>query len=288
MTHRLQVWVWVCSKVPTGYLCHCLWPATPVTGTIWWNTNYFEHAGALQQGLYPLSPLPFRTIVQGKTALHLTRNLAMKMLIEAIIERFNLLGLHGALADFLTQFNGKHSFHIGGHRISNINSLLPFDNLQVWTKVQVQNHSYFSPHHIHTVTPMMVGKDSKAEASMSSSFHVFSSSVTSSQLILGEAQCLMHPDLHDSYRKCFKWTNSLINTSYPVHEFMRTRRSELVHLSWNISAMASISSSEYALRFKTTSSWGQKYNFLISKNQLIESYSLCFKLCVLMVFKVSE
>ena len=29
-----------------------------------------------------------------------------------------------------------------------LDSLLPFDNLQVWTKLQVQNHSYFQPHHI--------------------------------------------------------------------------------------------------------------------------------------------
>jgi hypothetical protein len=68
------------------------------------------------------------------------------MLIEAIMERFNLLDLHGALADFLTQVDSQDSFHIGGCRIGNIDSLLLFDNLQVWTKVQVQNHSYFSPH----------------------------------------------------------------------------------------------------------------------------------------------
>ena len=109
--------------------------------------NYFECADALQQGLYPLSLLPFRTIVQGNTALHLTRDPAMKtMSIEAIMERFNLLDLRGALADFLTQVDSQDSFHIGGHRISNIDSPLPFDNLQVWTKVQVQNCPYF--HHI--------------------------------------------------------------------------------------------------------------------------------------------
>ena len=68
------------------------------------------------------------------------------MSIEAIMERFNLLDLCGALADFLTWVNSQDSFHIGGCRTNNIDSLLLFDNLQVWTKVQVQNCSYFSPH----------------------------------------------------------------------------------------------------------------------------------------------
>jgi hypothetical protein len=70
------------------------------------------------------------------------------MSIEAVMERFNLPDLRGALADFLTRFDSQDSFHIGGRRIGNIDSPLPFDNLQVWTKVQVQNRSYFSPHRV--------------------------------------------------------------------------------------------------------------------------------------------
>ena len=123
-------------------------PAAPVT-TILRTANYFELADALQQGLYPRSPLPFRTIVQGDTALHLTRDPSMKtMSIEDVTEKFNLPDLRGALADFLTEVNNKNYFHIGGRRIGNRNSLLPFDDLQVWTKLQVQNRSYFRPHHI--------------------------------------------------------------------------------------------------------------------------------------------
>ena len=124
-------------------------PAAPVTGTIRRNANYFELAHSLQQGLYPRSPLPFRTMVQGDTALHLTRDPTMKtMSIEDVMEKFNLPDLHGALADFLTQVNNKNHFHIGGRRIGDRNSLLPFDNLQVWTKTQVQNRSYFPPHQV--------------------------------------------------------------------------------------------------------------------------------------------
>ena len=62
------------------------------------------------------------------------------------MKMFNLPDLRGALADFLTRIDNRDSFHIGSRRIGNIDSLLPFDNLQVWTKVQVQNRSYFPPH----------------------------------------------------------------------------------------------------------------------------------------------
>ena len=46
------------------------------------------------------------------------------MSIEAIMERFNLLDLCGALADFLTQVDSQDSFHIGGCRIGSIDSVL--------------------------------------------------------------------------------------------------------------------------------------------------------------------
>ena len=122
---------------------------TAITGTTQRSANYFELADALQQGLYPRSPLPFRTIVRGDTALHLTRDPTMKMMsVEDVMEKFNLPDLRGALADFLTQVDDKNSFHIGGRRIGKCDSPLPFVNLQVWTKLQVQNRSYFRPHHI--------------------------------------------------------------------------------------------------------------------------------------------
>ncbi|KAF8228858.1 hypothetical protein L208DRAFT_1289319, partial [Tricholoma matsutake] len=135
----------------TAALLTHIQPTAPVTGTAWGNTNYFELVNTLQLGLYPSSPLPFRTVVQGNTALHLTRDLTMKIMsIEAVMEMFNLPDLCGALVDFLTWANNKDPFQVGGHRIGDINSPLPFDNLQVWTKVQVQNHCYLP---LHCVLP---------------------------------------------------------------------------------------------------------------------------------------
>jgi hypothetical protein len=135
----------------TADLLSHIQPVAPVSGTIRKNANYFELAEALQQGLHtgPHSPLPFRTLVQGNTALHLTRDPTLKtMSIKDVMTMFNLPDLHGAIADFLTRVDNRNLFQIGGRRIGNINSLLPFDSLQVWTKVQVQNRSYFPPHYV--------------------------------------------------------------------------------------------------------------------------------------------
>ena len=111
--------------------------------------NYVELAGALQRGFYTQAPLPLRTIVRGETALHLTRDPTMNtMAIGDIMDKFNLTDLCGALADFLDRVNNGRPLKVGGHRAADANTPLPFDHLQVWTKMQLQNRSYHTPHHI--------------------------------------------------------------------------------------------------------------------------------------------
>ena len=130
-------------------LLKSLWTVASVSGTIWKCSNYFELRNALQYGLYPCVPLPYRTIVHGKMALHLARDPTMKMMaIGNIIDKFSLPDLHGALADFLDWVNNGQPLKIGGRRAADTNSLLPFDHLQVWTKMQLQNRSYHALHHI--------------------------------------------------------------------------------------------------------------------------------------------
>ena len=121
-------------------------PTAPITGTIWQNADYFELADALQQGLYPRSPLPFRTIVQGDTALHLTRDPTMKTIsIEDAIEKFNLPDLRGALADFLTRLDNNDTFHIGGRRIGDRNSLANFSMPQFTQMALPKGHTVHPP-----------------------------------------------------------------------------------------------------------------------------------------------
>lgn len=70
------------------------------------------------------------------------------MTIGDIMDKFNRPDLCGALADFLDQVNNRQPLKIGGRRAADTNSPLLFDHLQVWTKVQLQNRSYHTPHHI--------------------------------------------------------------------------------------------------------------------------------------------
>lgn len=74
----------------------------PVSGTTQKNGDYFELAGTLQRGVYCNMPLPFRTVIHHKTALHLTRDPTIKtMRISDVMDNFNLPDLHGTLANFL-------------------------------------------------------------------------------------------------------------------------------------------------------------------------------------------
>jgi hypothetical protein len=92
--------------------------------------------------------------MHGEMALHLTRDPAMKTIrIGDVMDKFNLPDLHSTLTDFLDCVNNEQPLKIGSHRAANANVPLPFDHLQVWTKVQVQNQSYHAPHFILTPPP---------------------------------------------------------------------------------------------------------------------------------------
>ncbi|KAH8995619.1 hypothetical protein EDB92DRAFT_1968768 [Lactarius akahatsu] len=131
-----------------GLLTH-IQPVAPVSRTIQRHTNYFELASSLKQGLYPRAPLPFRTVMYGNTALHLNQDPAMKaMSVKDAMAMFNLPDLWGALADFLVRADAGDPIRIGGHRVADSDSPLPFRNLQVWTRVQLQHHSYYAPNRI--------------------------------------------------------------------------------------------------------------------------------------------
>jgi hypothetical protein len=130
----------------SGLLSH-IQPATLSSGTSQRHANYFELANALEQGMYPHSPLPHRTFVKGRTALHLRRDPNMTLTINDAMNKFNLPDLRGALADFF-QHGGDNPPLVRGRRMANANTQLPFDHIQIWTKLRLQNHAYHAPHNI--------------------------------------------------------------------------------------------------------------------------------------------
>ena len=72
----------------------------------------------------------------------------MTILVKAAMEMFALPDLQGALADFLMRFNDNGTLVVGGRRVANVNTSLPFDDIQIWTKLQIQNKAYYAPHHV--------------------------------------------------------------------------------------------------------------------------------------------
>jgi len=67
------------------------------------------------------------------------------MTIDQVAAKFNIPDLPGALANYL--INGD-IVCVGGHHLHRDHTILPFDAVEVWTKVQIQNHAYHAPHDI--------------------------------------------------------------------------------------------------------------------------------------------
>ena len=122
--------------------------ADPASRTLQRQTNYFKLANALENGQYPQAPKPYRTFVGGGTALHLTRDATMKLSVEDAMEKFTLPDLRGALVDFITRLENNSALTIGGRRSANPIAPLPFDDIQIWARLQIQNQSYYAPHDI--------------------------------------------------------------------------------------------------------------------------------------------
>jgi Plavaka transposase len=131
----------------TSALLSHIRPDTLSSRTTQHHANYFELADALERDMYPNSPLPPRTFVRGYTALHLRRDPNMTLTINDAMKSFNLPDLRGALADFF-QHGGDNPPLVGGRRTANANAQIPFDCIQIWTKLRLQNHAYHAPHNI--------------------------------------------------------------------------------------------------------------------------------------------
>ena len=122
--------------------------ASSSSRTLQRQTNYFNLAKALEDGQYPQSPKPYRTFVGGGTALHLTRDATMRLSVDEAMEMFALPDLRGALVDFITRLDNNSALAIGGRRSANPVAPLPFDDIQIWSRVQIQNKSYHVPHNV--------------------------------------------------------------------------------------------------------------------------------------------
>jgi hypothetical protein len=110
--------------------------------------DYFAKASWLLDQQPPDVPRPHRTFSNLSTAFNLNRDASFKiMTVDEVAQRYGLSDLRPALADFVNKLQTGYLSPtiIGGSRKSPVNALLPFDGLQVWTKLRLQTRSLHQP-----------------------------------------------------------------------------------------------------------------------------------------------
>ncbi|KAI6015807.1 hypothetical protein BKA83DRAFT_4060711 [Pisolithus microcarpus] len=107
-------------------------------------SDFFEIAAKLLAST-TLSSSPLRTFVRGSTAFHLNFRPTFRHLsVDAAAEKFAIPDLRSALGDYLALYNrlGRRIQPFGGARQSAQDIPLPFEYLQIWYKVRIQQRVY--------------------------------------------------------------------------------------------------------------------------------------------------
>ncbi|KAG2125423.1 hypothetical protein DEU56DRAFT_892650 [Suillus clintonianus] len=114
-------------------------------------TDYFSIAKILQAKKVGSVPFPLRSFVVGRTALNLAYHPSIKhATVDEIAIMFGLPDLRPAIADFLHReaTYGNHIHSIGGPRRAAHGAELPFDKVQVWFKIRLQETEFHDPRNI--------------------------------------------------------------------------------------------------------------------------------------------
>jgi hypothetical protein len=123
-----------------------------LSGSTHSTVDYFKLAQKLQMGEIPQAPLPYRT-VSGTTnsAFHLSWDACFtRMSIDDAASKYQLPDLHPALSDYVSRTGNGEGFVslIGGRCIAQGGGKLPFDQLEIWTRVRLQGKAYHYPHNV--------------------------------------------------------------------------------------------------------------------------------------------
>ncbi|KAG2149239.1 hypothetical protein DEU56DRAFT_729272, partial [Suillus clintonianus] len=117
-------------------------------------TDYFTITKMLQHKEAELKPIPLvRSFIVGRTALYLAYDPSIRNIsVNETAIMFNLPDLRPALADFLHHevTSGHHIHVIGGPRRAGPDAELPFNKLQVWFKIHLQEMDF---HDVHNICP---------------------------------------------------------------------------------------------------------------------------------------
>ena len=100
--------------------------------------NYFAVAEALSCGCIPNALKPHRTFSSSSTAFHITNKPSLRMTVDEAAVLFEVPDLRPAIWEFLQCVQNRTNHDVSGVRTQNLDCPLPFDRIQVWYKVCVQ------------------------------------------------------------------------------------------------------------------------------------------------------
>lgn len=128
-------------------------------------TNYFAVSARLLTKDPASIPYPLRTFQVGTTAINLSYDPAIRRIsVDEAAQRFALPDLRPALADYLARENvHRQRVHtIGGQRHADHTSVLPFNDLQIWVKVRLQNQPFHGMGDLHAAQTLFSSPPDKA------------------------------------------------------------------------------------------------------------------------------
>ncbi|KAI6111916.1 hypothetical protein EV401DRAFT_2074988 [Pisolithus croceorrhizus] len=109
----------------------------------WSPINYFMIMDALMCGCIPNAPRPYHTFSTATTAFHLSTKPSLRLSVDEAAVMFNLPDLHAAISEYLHCLQSRMPHHVSWVR-SQQDHQLPFNHLQIWCKVHVQQMHYHS------------------------------------------------------------------------------------------------------------------------------------------------
>jgi len=111
------------------------------------STGYFERVRRLLVENDPDSPKPLHTFLAGNSTIHLNIDFSIgQMRVNKIADKYRLPDLRASLTDFLSRkAQNKGVLHtLNGARWASTTSPLPFEYLQVWFKLRIQQTDYYN------------------------------------------------------------------------------------------------------------------------------------------------
>ena len=106
------------------------------------SVNYFAIANALTTGSIPSTLTPPRTFSTATTAFHLANKSSNRMTVDEAAVLFGLPDLRPAIYEFLQRVQNSSDHPVSGTTTRDLRCPLPFDRVQIWYKIRVQQHLY--------------------------------------------------------------------------------------------------------------------------------------------------